>query len=217
MVAGASPRTSGTPPAPTPCWHRRAAPRWRWRTRRAGAIACRHAAQLSPDRDPQAPHARPPRAGEVDLRSLLARGLLRALPPRLLETPPRIAAETAVERAALGYLHANCSHCHHDGEGRVPVRLNLAQSAADPVASRRKVLRSTLEAPSRWRAHAGVAEPRIVLPGDVSGSVLAQRLASREPRAQMPPLGTEITDPEGLALVHRWISQTHPPRKEPAP
>jgi hypothetical protein len=195
------------------------APNGRYRVpSRGDCIACHAGAavpvlgvgalQLSPDRDSLAAHGRPRHADELDPRALVERGWLRGLPPRLLDAPPRIAADTPVERAALGYLHANCSHCHHGGEGRVPVRLNLAQSADAAAAGRAAVLQSLLDAPSRWRAHAGIDEPRIVLPGNISGSVLAQRMASREPRAQMPPLGTEITDPEGLALVSRWIAET---------
>ena len=64
--------------------------------------------QLSPDRDPLAPHAERV-AGAVDLKSLNARGLLRNLRADLLARPPRIAASSPAERAALGYLHGNCA------------------------------------------------------------------------------------------------------------
>ncbi|MGZ8256119.1 MAG: hypothetical protein ACXWVT_14790, partial [Burkholderiaceae bacterium] len=71
------------------------------------------ALQLSTDRDPLAPHAERPRPGQLDLRSLAARGLLRGLPAELLATPPRIEASSPTARAALGYLHGNCGHCHN--------------------------------------------------------------------------------------------------------
>src|SRR5689334_4874738 len=64
------------------------------------------ALQLSPDRDPLAPHAEKT-AGAMDLRVLVARGLLVNLSPELLAHPPRIAASNPAERAALGYLHGN--------------------------------------------------------------------------------------------------------------
>src|ERR1043165_2761743 len=70
------------------------------------------ALQLSPDRDPLAPHAVD--GPSMDLRQLAARGLLRNLPSKLLEQPPRIAASTPAERAVLGYLHGNCGNCHND-------------------------------------------------------------------------------------------------------
>jgi hypothetical protein len=95
------------------------------------------ALQLSPGRDPLAPHAAAPDASTVDLAGLAGRGLLRGLPPELLASPPRIAAASPTERAALGYLHGNCAHCHHDGEARVPVRLNLAQRVGDAASTDR--------------------------------------------------------------------------------
>lgn len=52
-----------------------------------------------------------PDAG-VALRTLAERGLVRGLPAHLANGAPRIAASTPVARAALGYLHGNCSYCH---------------------------------------------------------------------------------------------------------
>jgi hypothetical protein len=165
------------------------------------------ALQLSADRDPLAPHAEPRRAGEPDLRALIARGLLRGLPQRLVETPPRIAAPTPTARAALGYLHGNCGHCHVDpatADAAVPVGLTLAIDASDPDAGA-KTLRALAEGRSRFRAsHRPGA--RHVAPGDPAASVLVERMRSRDPRVQMPPLGTSVPDAAALALVERWIA-----------
>jgi hypothetical protein len=32
-------------------------------------------------------------------------------------------------------------------------------------------------------------------------------MASRNPIAQMPPLGTRLVDEEAVALIHRWIAE----------
>jgi len=171
------------------------------------------ALQLSPDRDPLAPHAEP--ASGVDLRALAARGWLRNLPPRLLEQPPRIAAATAVERAALGYLHGNCGHCHGkpDAVGAsVPVGVLLTQSAVEPNSAA-DVLRS-LGAASRFRAPGVATAAHIVVPGSSQSSVLPFRMRSRDPRVQMPPLGTDIADSEALALIERWIDHSLQSPKE---
>lgn len=162
------------------------------------------ALQLSPDRDPLAPHA--DAGNPTDLNELVRRGLIRNLPASLLQTPPRIAATTDVERAALGYLHANCGHCHGaDGDGAVPVKLKLAQRAAGgaPLES----LQSLLEH-SRFQPAGASAPARIVVPGDAAASVLPLRMRSRDPRIQMPPLGTRVPDTAGLALIVRWIGQS---------
>jgi len=39
-----------------------------------------------------------------------------------------------------------------------------------------------------------------------------QRMATRDPRRQMPPIGTAVPDADGLALLRRWITQQAPAR-----
>jgi len=175
------------------------------------------ALQLSPERDPLAVHGQPRRSDEIDLRGLVSRGWLRGLPPALLAQPPRIAAATPVERAALGYLHANCSHCHNRSGNQVPVRLTLAQSVVDAEASREAVLRSAVDAPSRYQATGRAPDMKAIVPGNAQASVLALRMRSRAALTQMPPLGTAFTDTKGLALVTRWIDSDlqHPKEAQP--
>ena len=175
------------------------------------------ALQLSPDRDPLAPHAEPRRAGDAGLRELVARGWLRNLPTALLDSPPRIAAPSPEARAALGYLHANCSHCHNDTGSPPPVDLVLAQSAAANEASYAKVMRSLIGARSRYRAPGMRAPAPLIDAGRPETSVLLARMRSRDPRAQMPPLGTQLPDTEALDLVERWIHNQPQTRKEPHP
>jgi hypothetical protein len=178
------------------------------------------ALQLSPDRDPLAPHAESPRSDEADLRMLVARGLVRNLPPAMLAAPPRIDAASPAERAALGYLHANCGHCHTGSGaagGAVPVALMLSQNAGAQAADASPARRSMVGAPSRFRAHDAPDATRLVMPGNAAASVLVLRMRSRNPQMQMPPLGTAIPDAVGLALVERWINHDLDPRKETAP
>lgn len=170
------------------------------------------ALQLSPLRDPLAPHADPRNEGEADLRLLVERGWLRNLPPEVLARPPRIAASTAVERAALGYLHGNCGHCHNDAGAQPPVDLLLAHDAASTGAG--KVLRSLVGGRSRYRAPGLSKAAPLIDPGRPAASVLVARMRSRNPQVQMPPLGTQLTDAAALALIERWISELPTNRKE---
>lgn len=175
------------------------------------------ALQLSPDRDPLAPHAEPRRAADADLRELVARGWLRNLPATLLDRPPRIAAPSPVARAALGYLHANCGHCHNDNGSPPPVDLVLAQSAARSETSFATAMRSLVGARSRYRAPGMHASAPLIDAGDPETSVLAARMRSRDPHVQMPPLGSDLADTEALGLVERWIRNQPQTRKEPQP
>ncbi len=176
------------------------------------------ALQLSPDRDPLAPHADAPDGAMVDLRKLVSMGLLRNLPSQLLDTPPRIAATSPTERAALGYLHGNCGHCHaipSESGASVPVGVVLAQSVSDATLAG-SIRRALVAASSRFRP-AGAQQPaRLVVPGHSQSSVLPLRMRSRDPRVQMPPLGTAVPDAQALALVERWINQLGEDQEEPS-
>ena len=174
------------------------------------------ALQLSPDRDPLAPHAEPRRANEADLRGLVARGWLRNLAPALLDVPPRIAAASPTERAALGYLHGNCGHCHNTDGAAPPVDVVLTQGAGGTVNALNS-LRTLVGARSRYRAPGLDASTPLIEPGRSEASVLPARMRSRNPQVQMPPLGTQIPDAEALALIERWITQKSPTAKELKP
>jgi hypothetical protein len=160
------------------------------------------ALQLSPERDRQAPHADAAGAAlQADLRTLTARGVLVHLPAALLANPPRIAAANPLERAALGYLHANCGHCHNDDGPLAVLELSLAQRVATN-ASPDSVMRSVVAVPSQFRLAGATAR---VVPGQPDASVLALRMRSRETTRQMPPLGTSDVDLEAMTLIGRWI------------
>lgn len=160
------------------------------------------ALQLSPDRDPRAPHAEPARAEQVDLQRLATQGRLRNLPRSLLEDAPRVAASTPTARAALGYLHGNCGHCHNSTGAFAGIEFVLAQSVADAVESAARVHSSLVGHASRFRP-AGAETAHRVLPG--GESVLTMRMKTDNPFARMPPLGVSVIDMEGVALIERWI------------
>ena len=46
-----------------------------------------------------------------------------------------------------------------------------------------------------------------IMAGQPDRSVLALRMASRNPVAAMPPLGSRIVDDEAVALIRRWIAE----------
>lgn len=170
---------------------------------RADCLACHEGAaapllgvsalQLSPERDPLAPHAESPGPEHVDLKRLASDGRIRNLAPELLASAPRIAAQTPLARAALGYLHGNCGHCHNDVGPLATTDLALAQQIADPRKSVARTLRTV------------TARTADVL----------RRVHSRNPYVRMPPLGTSAIDAEAVALIDRWIrNELSTPRQE---
>jgi hypothetical protein len=163
------------------------------------------ALQLSADRDPLAPHAEATTPAHVDLPRLVARGLVRNLPRELVDSPPRIAAQSPTARAALGYLHANCGHCHNAAGALQGLEFALAQrvDAGDAAAA-------LVGQASRYRPH-GASSARRVVAGDTDASVVTLRMKTDNPFARMPPLGVQVVDAEGIALVERWIKDLRPP------
>jgi len=163
--------------------------------------------QLSPDRDPLAPHAEalPPEA--VDLPGLERRGLLRGLPAEMRERAPRIAARSPRERAALGYLSSNCATCHVASRPipEVDLALDARLEGDGPTAS---VLPTAVGRPSRFRLReTGGPDSVRLVPGRPERSVLLRRMSSRHAVVQMPPLGTRVPDFDAISLLAVWIRE----------
>jgi cytochrome c553 len=161
------------------------------------------ALQLSPDRDPRAPHAEVPPASALDLTDLIARGLVRSYPAEFAR--PRIEAQARTERAALGYLHANCAGCHNAHGALADLELDFEQSVGTGAGSAR-VLESVLRRAARFRLPDQERSERVV-PGEPAQSVVQFRLSSRQLAQQMPPLGSKVVDQEAAELVAAWIAQ----------
>ena len=67
--------------------------------------------------------------------------------------------------------------------------------------------RALLSASSRFRQD-GLPQPaRVIEPGHAEASVLTLRMRTRNPRVQMPPLGTAVPDTAALAIIEQWIDQ----------
>lgn len=155
------------------------------------------ALQLSTDRDPNALHAEPLPLGALDLGSLASEGLVRGLAGG---TSPRIAARTPTERAALGYLHSNCGTCHR-GDGELGA-LGMVLLSSPSGSSADAPLQTTVDRPSRSRPGAVRVARR-----SPDRSLLLERMRSRMPLVQMPPLGTQLVDEEGVRLLSAWIEE----------
>jgi hypothetical protein len=165
------------------------------------------ALQLSPDRDPLAPDAEPLLPGDVTLDVLARRGLVRGLPRHLVERPPRVEAATPRGRAALGYLHANCSICH-DSEGPLGSAGVSLRHALDARGQGDEPGAAAIGHATRFRIP-GVAPGRSVWidPGSPTSSAVVTRMASRSPVQQMPPLATQLVDEQAVALLRGWIEE----------
>ncbi len=161
------------------------------------------ALQLSTDRDPNAIHGEPLRAGSLTIRTLVEEGRLAHARRDLLANPPRIRAADAETRAVLGYLAANCGTCHN-GRGEIAA-LGPIIRARDLAADGDAVARSLLGQPTRWQIPGRGDGTVLVSPGEPDASALVARMRSRSPSSQMPPLGTVVRDQQAVDAIARWI------------
>jgi uncharacterized repeat protein (TIGR03806 family) len=98
---------------------------------------------------------------------------------------------------ARAYLHTNCSFCHRPGAG-VPGTMDLRYDTLMSATNTCNVTPTT--------GNLGVAGAKLITPANPEASVLYLRM-SRRGQNQMPPLGSNLVDTEGAALLHQWISQ----------
>jgi glucose/arabinose dehydrogenase len=104
---------------------------------------------------------------------------------------------------AKSYLHANCSICHIEaGGGNAQMELEY-RVALDKM-------RLIDVAPIHHKF--GIAEARLVAPGDPDRSVLLHRVSKRGP-GQMPQLATNVVDEEAVAMLREWIASLKPKKE----
>jgi hypothetical protein len=116
----------------------------------------------------------------------------------------------ATARAALGYLHGNCAHCHNlsvEGETFTrPFSLELLTTATT-VAQTDAVVTAVGVAPEKF-VHPGISAR--IAPGAPAKSAVVYRMSARGSADAMPALGSELVDPAGLAAITAWIGALAP-------
>lgn len=113
------------------------------------------------------------------------------------------------ERAALGYLHANCGHCHNDSDASVPYAKGIEMELwlhADELTQPSDTGTYQTTIAQNTQSSSGIGGVRVV-PGDLQNSVLYQRFISTDALLRMPPVGTEITDPTGQQIIADWANE----------
>ncbi len=150
------------------------------------------------------------------LQTLLDEGWLSDPPATDLAVPG-----DDVQRDVLGYLHANCGHCHRPGSpvnSRVSgLRLWLESGSLSSVEQTQAYQALVNQYTESGR---GSTNTYRVVPGEPDSSELMRRITLREGSAElegvqleeldvedvpMPPLGTELPDEQMVELVRSWI------------
>jgi hypothetical protein len=139
------------------------------------------------------------------LNTLAKRSLLSVDPKRSFPIPG-----DEIQAAAVGYMNANCGHCHSAHGVADLMRLRFLPEQADLPIEQSEVYTTTIgQKITDWKVHPDELQQRVV-PGDPDHSALLYRMLQRgkeKPAAddQMPPLATERVHHEGIAAIRAWI------------
>ena len=137
-------------------------------------------------------------------------GLLSTPPAGTAGTPRFPLPGTQAQQQALGYMHANCGHCHNPTSAthaHTPLELRLETAKLATVqdtpayVTSYNVTGSTLTYPSPG----GPTYTKVIAPGDVANSIMHVRFTATTSPPRMPELGTEMIDPTGMTLIDSWI------------
>ncbi len=130
------------------------------------------------------------------LETLAAAGYFDAPLPGPVAALPRLArydSNAPLEDRARAYLHANCAHCHRPsgpGAGSADYRFGV------PFGEMHLCGKSAMSGRLMFS------------PGSPATSEVSVRIHAVD-GSRMPPLGTQMVDPVGTALVDGWIQQTN--------
>ncbi|MBX3130211.1 MAG: hypothetical protein KF718_26065 [Polyangiaceae bacterium] len=127
-----------------------------------------------------------------------AAGRFSIAPPTDIDVPG-----TGNVQDALGYLHAQCGHCHNDVHFLASKRLMRLRLPSAPLSPGQTP--TYLTTIGGAMSHSIAGSTIAVVPGAPDQSQLFLRMTKRDFDA-MPPLGTKVVDPEGLATISTWIS-----------
>jgi hypothetical protein len=111
-------------------------------------------------------------------------------------------------KAALGYLHGNCGHCHGGPSPRAGQALwstvGLTDLSDAPIFQT-----AVCRCLQNWKGRTNADDEPYklrVAPSHEALSGIVGRMSRRGAGEQMPPVGTKVTDPTGLATVRAWIN-----------
>ncbi len=129
-------------------------------------------------------------------------------------TPSDVPAATvpgdATTVAALGYLHANCSHCHNssgvtDFTRPFDLRLSTKDNDVESTGAYRTAVGQPVELaslPARYALR--------IQPGAPDISAIVYRMSMRGNLLQMPPLGATLVDQDGRDAIVAWVNSLAP-------
>ncbi len=147
----------------------------------------------------------------LDLDELVTLNLLTAPPSRASTAVPFFpfdGTSDATVKPALGYLHANCSHCHNltsSVQNNTPLNLRLMVGTVGTTAS----TAAYMTAVNVTTTNTVNGHNTIVYKGNPSMSVMIDRFEATNGN-RMPAAGTEFMDTVGDTILTNWVANIPP-------
>ena len=147
-------------------------------------------------------------AGDIDLADAITNNWLSAPPTAPGSGPyfPFPVADSSYEYPALGYMHANCGHCHNPNSNvaaNTDVTLRLTVGSLGSLATTSPYMTAV----DKTTANTVNGHTYVVKPGMPNMSVLIDRFeAVTTPSLHMPAAGTEDLDTVGQAILRDWVT-----------
>ncbi|MFC5051421.1 PQQ-dependent sugar dehydrogenase [Rubritalea spongiae] len=102
-----------------------------------------------------------------------------------------------IQERVKSYLAVNCAYCHYEGNGAVP---DSWSGQADFELEQMNLLHG-----EAIGAQVVDHTDRLIVPGDTANSIILSRASATNDYGRMPPVGSNVVDSEGVALITEWI------------
>ncbi|MEO7385610.1 MAG: PQQ-dependent sugar dehydrogenase [Gammaproteobacteria bacterium] len=122
--------------------------------------------------------------------------LTQSLPATLPSLADPADSSASLNDRARAWLHTNCAQCHQPN-GPTPSGMDLRATAALAATNTCNAVPQA--------GDLGIANARLIAPGDAARSVLLARTNRRDANG-MPPVGSGEIDGSGVALLTDWIN-----------
>lgn len=103
-------------------------------------------------------------------------------------------ATASLEWRVRRYLDVNCAFCHQPGGGGGGSWDGRIATPTDSAG----IINGNIT------VNFGIADARVIAPGSTERSILLNRISRRDSR-KMPPIASNVADPNGIALITEWI------------
>jgi len=116
---------------------------------------------------------------------------------------------TALDQAALGYMHANCASCHNPTANNffhTPTDMRLRVDSTLGAVTTTPAYTTLVDRTGMTYIHDDLMTYTILISrANTDDSILIRRMQSTNKMKHMPQRGTEMTDPTGFQAIHDWI------------